>query len=317
MAVVSKNQINARGGACGRVLALRRRHSFGIGCLVLVVGAVACKKADKVRAPSAAQGDGPAQDDPRTEVIVDESATRVRHLVRGPSENGEKSGHAGRGDAAVAGDAALAAGDDTAAFKRAMQTYFVEATMARDAVIQGELVAARQAFSKLANYPLEMGAAPESWVSTWKTWQHIAVQGSRANDLASAAAKVGELGAQCYSCHQTSGLGPKYEPSGWTEPTDQLRDHMHMFEWAIDRMWEGLTSGWDRAWTVGASTIADERLSPQRLHGLQADRDARKQWSAQLRRAAKLARAAKTTEERGVRLGEVLAVCADCHSRAR
>lgn len=308
MAIVRENQVEHSGVVRDTTFAHRMRLAVGVGCLMLAVGATACKKAEKARDPVPASGDS------RTEVIVDESATRVRHLVRGPNE---KAVHSVHGDSAVTGDGGRNAGNDTAAFKRAMQTYFVEATMARDAVIQGELGAAQQAFSKLANYPLEMAEAPESWVSTWKAWQHIAVQGSRAGDLASAAAKVGELGAQCYSCHQTSGLGPKYEPSGWTEPTDKLRDHMHMFEWAMDRMWEGLTSGWDRAWTVGASTIAEERLSPQRLQGLQADRDARKQWSAQLRQAAKLARAAKTPAERGVRLGEVLAVCADCHSRAR
>lgn len=135
-----------------------------------------------------------------------------------------------------------------------------------------------------------------------------------AADIRDAAADLGVIATDCANCHIAAQVKVKFgnggEPPAWSD----MESHMQRHQWAVDRLWEGLIGPSDAAWSRGIRMLAEAPL-----HGTEAAWDAPAEAGDVLaRRVHELGREAATAllpHARATLYGEMLSVCADCHTR--
>ncbi|MCB9709026.1 MAG: hypothetical protein H6714_09590 [Myxococcales bacterium] len=199
-----------------------------------------------------------------------------------------------------------------------MHVFFEETMRARDALVDGDVASARQSLGKLASISFDGTSMPAGWAPELARWRAMARIGSQSQQLEEVAVSVSQMGAQCGRCHQTLGKGPKYEASGWVEDTEDLGAHMFLLMWASDRMWEGLTEPWDRAWQVGAQTLVEAPIKMKALGKKLGPRAARaREYAQALKKAGETALLEEDPASRADGFANVLLTCASCHSAVR
>jgi len=173
-------------------------------------------------------------------------------------------------------------------------------------LIRNKLDDARELARAIAVSPDEPG------LTTWAT------ENARVRDQASAIANattlddaihaVARLGAQCAACHLASGTMPDLATPP-VAPPDQstIESRMARHRWATDRMWEGMIGLSDESWKAGLDILTSAPLPATELG---AEREA---FAKSLQRTAKRARTVKAADRGGV-YGEMLVVCAQCHT---
>jgi len=184
-----------------------------------------------------------------------------------------------------------------------MQFHFVEAEKLRSAVVAGEPIRALADARRLRE---------DNWTPQLKeTWKpHIgAIQAAAgrfvsAENTRAAGRAVGELGAACAACHVQLG-SPTVPPSGGvTAATEPMEQHAV----AVERLWWGLFTPNDAAWTEGATALA---RAPTTRSDVVAVDDAARQITDLANQAATCA-----ATNRPQVFGELLATCASCHRLA-
>lgn len=207
---------------------------------------------------------------------------------------------------------------DVKTISRGMHEFFEQTMRARDAIINGDVASAKKALEMLAAQELGTTTLSLEWSTQLERWRAVARLGGHSKSLEEAAASVSKLGAQCGQCHQALRKGPEFDPSGWVEDTDDLQAHMFLLTWASDRMWEGLTEPWDRAWRVGAETLVE---APIKLSALKKKLGPKlsnaPDYARDLQRIGEMALSQKDAEARAEAFGQVLLTCASCHSAVR
>lgn len=120
------------------------------------------------------------------------------------------------------------------------------------------------------------------------------------------------LAVACADCHAATGALPLFDKVP-TVPADgpTLEARMARHQWAADRMWEGTVGGSDDAWRAGAAVLAG---TPFPFAKGQDDRAALAKRLQQLAEQAGKKKTTDTMAERGRVYGEMLVVCASCHS---
>lgn len=207
---------------------------------------------------------------------------------------------------------------DAASVSRGMHEFFEQTMRARDAIINGDVTSAKKALATLADQEFEKTTLSPEWGTQLERWRAIARLGGHSKSLEEAAASVSKLGAQCGQCHEALRKGPEFDPSGWVEDTDDLQAHMFLLTWASDRMWEGLTEPWDRAWRVGAETLVEAPIKASALKKKLGRklRDA-PDYAQDLKQIGEMALSQKGIEARAEAYSKVLLNCASCHSAVR
>lgn len=190
----------------------------------------------------------------------------------------------------------------------AMEEHYTLAIRAHDALIRGEIDAAKSHLSALSAATLPE-RAPEAWSALHGSLKTAAAGAARADDLPSVARGLAAVAETCGDCHTALGRGPNYPAPAPPDAVD-LPEQMRAHQFATERLWEGITGRWEYGWLRGtellaASAVFRGEISPE-LSGLEAD----------LRTAATLAGAAATPHDRAIRYGEILAMCAVCHRAA-
>jgi hypothetical protein len=201
--------------------------------------------------------------------------------------------------------------------KQMLALYWI-ATEARDAVVAGDLPAARRAAEAVVERDRAKGLAGDS--RHWLTRMHQqAEELMLAPDLVSAARSIAALGAACGDCHDhlQQGPGPAHAmPLAWQQPPDALDDRMDRHDVGADQLWTGLIRPSEAAWQSGTVTLTRAPLSAPEHDGdelqplLAAKID-------EIRGLAKQARAARSSVARATIYGELLSRCASCHFVAR
>lgn len=194
-----------------------------------------------------------------------------------------------------------------------MQEHMQRITEVRTEIIRGDLDSLRRPATWLAEHE----PSPEAailYVPFILAMRGHATDILEAPDIRTAAADVAVIATDCANCHIASEVnlefGNKAEPPAWTD----MDSHMQRHQWAIDRLWEGLIGPSDASWSRGIRMLAEAPL-----HGTEAT------WNETLvdgdemaRRVHELGREAATAllpYARAEVYGEMLAVCADCHTR--
>ena len=174
------------------------------------------------------------------------------------------------------------------------------------AIIQGDLVRARAAAAWLA------AQHPGNEASSGSAALHSDLGRSagliaRAEDLATAAAETGKIGATCGNCHVASGGGPRFDLQAGPPPGDSQGATMVRHLWSVDRLWEGLVGPSDDAWLAGSKALeatlslpAGTVRGPENL----------------LREVGEMAVEAQEVQGQAARAevyGRILATCSQCH----
>lgn len=201
-----------------------------------------------------------------------------------------------------------------------MQDHFTQATTMRDAVIRGDLQAARAAAKVLATREIAKDL-PDDWRSHVAALRSAASAGVDAPSLDAIALVVGDVANACGGCHGALG-GPKFAPGEPPGPASGAAAHMARHVWAESRMWEGLVGPSEASWVKGTEAFSDAPLLTKqgdkpldalakRVHALgergRALVEDRKLSSPQ---ASPLAR------QRSATYGEMLATCSQCHQKS-
>jgi cytochrome c553 len=184
-------------------------------------------------------------------------------------------------------------------------------TDARDAVIAGKLVEAKQALGPLTERDPLAPFPPE-----WEGWV-VGVEGAARKavaspDLASAASGVAYVAAACASCHAATGGGPALDkaadlpPQSWSEG-----QNMPLHQWATGWMWLGLLADNDDAWLRGAEEL-DSRPIDLRFDEARPRKGAR-ELEQLVYLVANKALTTETPADRAVLYGNLIGVCAQCH----
>jgi hypothetical protein len=80
--------------------------------------------------------------------------------------------------------------------------------------------------------------------------------------------------------------------------------------WAVDRLWEGLVGADDTRWSRGLAVLSDAPLPFTTLRdGPRLATELQRRARAQLD-----TRATTLSDDRGAAYGEILSICAGCHS---
>jgi cytochrome c553 len=211
---------------------------------------------------------------------------------------------------AVAGACALL-GRSGPSLSQDMEGHYAQVGTVKDAVVRGDLEAAREPARWLAEHP-QHPDLPQGVNSPMEDMRVQARSVVRAVDVADAARATAEMAAACGRCHRAAGAGP--DPVLWTmAPTGQTPPRqMERHLWAVDRMWEGLVAPSDRQWQQGATALVDDPLFQEAAAG-----------------GPEVARLAREVHDLGVTAlqrpqdgragvyGRLLSTCVTCHRQMR
>lgn len=210
----------------------------------------------------------------------------------------------------------IAAGDSSE-IAHHMHEHLTRITTIKSFIIEGNLDGVREPASWLAEHKTVSGlpAHFESYVEMMRGYAREVVA---APDLKSAAMSVSSMARTCGNCHLVNhvDLEVGYDPV----PADGAStiSHMKRHQWAADRLWEGLIGPSDTAWGRGADILVDVPLSPAEV----TDETTAGVDPAALRKIAHRVHALggqgismRTPDARSALYGELLGLCADCHTR--
>lgn len=195
-----------------------------------------------------------------------------------------------------------------------MEGHFDEAKAIHAAVILGDLEACQEPAQWIVDH--EAVSAPAAWDSYIETMRGAAQDVLDAQGIGAAADAASRLTRTCGSCHSAHAPGVTYTASPAPSDDPALVPHMARHNWAIERMWEGLTTSSVDAWNAGAQELSGTPLS---LDAFSVEEGTEVQVSALAQRVHQLGAQGASEVGWGGRTdvyGQLLTTCAACHQRA-
>lgn len=159
-----------------------------------------------------------------------------------------------------------------------------------------------------------IAAAPEipahgSWTSHVLQVRDRAAALGRATTVPDAIHKMARLGAACGNCHGDVGVSPQFRnPPRVPDDQSTIEARMVRHRWAADRIWEGVIGNEETAWNQGLTVLATTPIdAPNDRAGI----------GRKLRQLADQARkpGPGRMTDRATTYGEILELCASCHTR--
>ena len=179
-------------------------------------------------------------------------------------------------------------------------------------VIRGRLDDAKAFARAIAQAPDEPGLGPFTKQAT--RVRDLAASLAEAPNLDEACRREARLAVACAGCHADAGVIPELsKPPALPADAASIEARMARHLWATDRLWEAAIGGGDEPWSAGLDVLAATPLPFRDAIG------ARAKLARQLQQLADSARKRKTTDtlaERGRAYGDILTVCATCHTMA-
>jgi cytochrome c553 len=134
--------------------------------------------------------------------------------------------------------------------------HFAAAAELQHAVVHGRLVAARDAAHAVAREANTTDQPSSHVVEVRDAAARIAA----ADDLDSAAARLGGLGHACGRCHESSGADVTFAAIPAPADDTTLPSHELRATWAAARLWEGLVGPDASSWQAGTRELATMRI---------------------------------------------------------
>lgn len=198
-----------------------------------------------------------------------------------------------------------------------MHEHLARITEIKSSIIMGELDGVREPAIWLADHE-EVAGLPENFEPYIGLMRQYAREVNNAPDLRSAAISVSQMAKTCSNCHLVNEVeiefGYDQLPAEWSDTVS----HMQRHQWAADRLWEGLIAPSETAWNRGADMLVDVPLHPDDVMNEDSagvDTEALGQIASRIHFFAGQATIAESPAERSELYGELLGLCADCHTR--
>jgi cytochrome c553 len=195
-----------------------------------------------------------------------------------------------------------------------MRDSLAKAEEAYFALIDGDIMAAQRPAGYLANNAWPE-IVPKFWGVHIQAMQAGARRVANAFNVETATAGLGAMAAACGDCHLA--VAPDISATcGSTEgPTDEPTAQMYRYQWAVDRMYEGLIKACDESWSAGARVAAERPSAAAAIAAALGDPT----LMADVTRLEAAGTSAVGAEraQRGRVFGRYLAACGSCHSYGR
>lgn len=193
-----------------------------------------------------------------------------------------------------------------------MHNGYVMLITARDAIVSGDVDAARGQMTEIAIQPMPEGVSA-IWAPEVLGLHTAAGEAARGEEPEGVAVGIGRAAAQCGTCHTATGHMPAIaemaNPPSPTDPSSIMLRHA----WAAQQLWDGLIVPSERRWNEGVSVLQASQLEPNTLFRSEYYADAGAPRVHALQEASRGVAAASTWDERGEAFGELLSTCASCH----
>ncbi len=192
-----------------------------------------------------------------------------------------------------------------------MRGHFRQATEAREALIRGDMAAARSAMQWLAEHD-ETSAIPKELQPFYGAMRASAKRFAQAGTLREAGVVLASTLTKCADCHRTAQRGPKFG----TPPLPQGEDgksHMRRHLWVAQRMWEGLVDGSETTFLEAARVLAAEPWNTEVLAIKGANEAVAQSLDKHVHELSAEAAHATGPEQRADVYGHFVATCATCH----
>jgi hypothetical protein len=206
--------------------------------------------------------------------------------------------------------AAVAPAQPSADTAARMAAHFGKVRELEEAVIRGDLEAAKAAAQWIADHQdaASFPTGMDSYVTaTRNAASAVAASASLGNAGVAAAFAV----AACGQCHAAAKVTPKM-PEVSTPPTlPPAAAHMRAHQYAVDLMYHGMVGPSDTLWKQGAEALKVSVLTDKDLA------NASKEIAAAEARVRELAGRAAQASDAGPRIaiyGELIGGCANCHA---
>jgi mono/diheme cytochrome c family protein len=179
-------------------------------------------------------------------------------------------------------------------------------------LIRGKLDDAKAFARAIAQAPDEPGLGPFTKHAT--RVRDLAAALAEAPNLDEGCHREARLAVACAGCHADAGVVPELsKPPALPPDAASVEARMARHLWATDRLWEASIGGGDEPWTTGLDVLAATPLPFRDAMGTRA------KLARQLQQLADGARKRKRTDtvtDRGRAYGDILSVCASCHTTA-
>ncbi len=194
-----------------------------------------------------------------------------------------------------------------------MQQHLEVVSAARDALLVGNVDAAKEKMSWLAHHEPAEGMARE-WAPYAEAMRKAAREASRASEVDTIALGVASAARQCGACHGALGKGPHYEVVPLAAEGDSQHLHMLRHQEASDAMWLGLVSADDAQWARGAEALAgQEALKGLKHPGGEPTPEALKVLGKRVHELGAEGLTTMDWDARAQLVGELIGTCAGCH----
>ncbi len=198
-----------------------------------------------------------------------------------------------------------------------MHEYLGRITTIKSLIIMGNLDGAREPAIWMAEHEAVAGLTAdfEQYVGLMRQYARGV---NNATDLISAALAVSGMARTCSSCHLANDVtiefGYDQVPAEWSDTVS----HMQRHQWAVDRLWEGLIGPSDTAWNRGMDMLVDVPLHADDVmseDSAGADAAELDRMASRVHALTRRGTVATTPTERADVYGELLGLCATCHTR--
>jgi len=197
-----------------------------------------------------------------------------------------------------------------------MHEYLTRITAIKSYIIMGNLDRVRDSATWLVEHEAVPGL-PGNFESYVEMMRSQAREVVGAPDLKSAAKSASRMASTCGSCHLVNDIEIEFGFDTMPEDWADSITHMQRHQWAADRLWEGLIGPSDVAWSRGTDMLVDVPLSPADFFGEIADGvdlAALDEIAHRVHVLGGQGTNIRTPEARSNLYGELLGLCADCHT---
>lgn len=210
----------------------------------------------------------------------------------------------------------LAAGCRAQSVDTQMWRHYERAGAVQAAMLEGDLGSARATARWIAEHPAHgVPGEPVAWTDSMRLAARAV---TNAPDLAEAAQATSRMAATCGSCHVAARRGPTYAAT--SDPprasgTD-IGQQMTLHQWALGKMWDGLTGPSNESWARGASALAEAPGYQRHIARGGVAPVAADSLAGRLT-ALSLAAGSAAGPDRARVFGQMLQACTGCHERFR
>jgi mono/diheme cytochrome c family protein len=194
-----------------------------------------------------------------------------------------------------------------------MDDHFAKATEAHNALLRGDLEAAKEPAKWIAEHQ-EVAGLAASAAPAIDQMKKGARQVAEATDIAAAAQGAAAMAVACGQCHAASGAIPPFPQAAPRAAKSEAGPHMIEHERALDLLYKGLIGPSARAWADGAKALKAAPLAGAKLPQDPLLTKERLAAEAAVHALADQAAAATDFPTKTEVYGKLAANCASCHA---